>query len=226
MCVKQHYLTERGGFGAIVHETCDEKYWTEWTQEEATEAYFFPPLLLLFVYCFWRQGSPERRQEGVEQPGAAMKSCRRQDAHLQLPGQVTESFHWFPAAHRMGTSAAENLIRYAESETFFTSKRNHFCLQRRGGVPESTAHFAHIVFCHYVMLSCQIAKRDEGGGTTNDNGGLLSCGRSCDGLITASLSKCHFVAIVALFVCTHDSVAGCIVCVCVPVPMVSHYVAG
>lgn len=41
----------------------------------------------------------------------------------------------------------------------------------------------------------------------------------------------HAVAIVVLFVCTHDSVAGCLVCrsaafVCVPVPMVSHYIAG
>lgn len=94
----------------------------------------------------------------------------------------------------------------------FTSKRQHFCLQRQGGVAENTAHFTPIMFCHYVMLSCQRAKRDE-----EDNGGLLSCGRACDELIKASLSKCRFVAVItqAAVVCLY-SVVGCLVFVCVP----------
>lgn len=67
----------------------------------------------------------------------------------------------FPAAHRMGTSAAENLIRYAESERNvkrFHVKTQPFLLTVAA---ENTAHFTHIMFCHYVMSSCQIAKRDE-----------------------------------------------------------------
>lgn len=182
--------------------------------------------------------------------GGAARSSRSEtlDEELQATGCTPPTSQpgdqilpLFPAARRTGRSAAENLIRYAESERNvkrFHVKTQPFLLTVSGqsAREHGSLHPYYAVSLCYVILSDSRVWR---GGLQTTMAGYWAVVVLVTSLLrllyqSADVSQygcAHGLAIVVLFVCAHDSVIGCLVCssaafVCVLVPMVSHYVAG
>lgn len=164
---------------------------SELKRKSTTEAYFSsPPAVVCLLFLTAGIAGTEAGS------GGAARSSRGQklDEELQATGCTpptsqpgNQILPLFPAAHRMGTSAAENLIRYAESER--NVKRLHVKTECRRTRLTSRIICSVITLC-YLVRQPSVTRR-----TTNNNGGSPSCGRACDELIKASLSKCTFVAV-------------------------------
>lgn len=135
---------------------------SELKRKSTTEAYFFPPPAVVCL-LFLTAGIA-----GTEAgSGGAARSSRSEmlDEELQAtactpptsqPGN--QILPLFPAAHRTGTSAAENLIRYAESERNvkrFHVKTQPFLLTAAGrsAREHGSLHPYYVLSLCYVILS-------------------------------------------------------------------------
>lgn len=217
---------------------------SELKRKSTMEAYFFPPSRCCLFIVF---DSGDRRDAGrkwwssQEQP--QWDARWRAAGDLQLPSQVTKSFHCSPVAHGMWTSAAENLIRCAESERIvkrFHVKTQPFLLTAAGrsAREHGSLHPYYVLSLCYVILSDSQAWRRGLQTTMAGYWAVVALVTSLLRLLyqSADLSqwspKLHgcvrALAIVVLFAWTRDSAVGCLVhsstvfvCVCRSAPMVS-----